>query len=43
MEAEADEPRSAVVRLSLWPHGPLDEPIAVADYHGRWLEWRGIV
>ncbi len=43
MEAEADEPRGATVRLSLWPHGPLDEPIAVADYHGRWLEWRGIV
>ena len=42
MEAEAEEPRGAVVRLSLWPHGPLDEPIALADYHGRWLEWRGI-
>ncbi|MGO8834551.1 MAG: DUF2332 domain-containing protein [Roseiarcus sp.] len=42
MEAEAGEPRGAMVRLSLWPHGPLDEPVAVADYHGRWLEWRGI-
>jgi hypothetical protein len=42
MEAEAGEKRGAVVRLSLWPHGPVDEPIAVADFHGRWLEWRGI-
>ncbi len=42
MEAEAGEKRGAVVRLSLWPQGPVDEPIAVADFHGRWLEWRGI-
>ena len=42
MEAEAGEKRGAVVRLSLWPHGPVDEAIAVADFHGRWLEWRGI-
>lgn len=42
MEAEAGEKRGAVVRLSLWPQGPVDEAIAVADFHGRWLEWRGI-
>jgi hypothetical protein len=42
MEGEAAEPRGAVLRLSLWPHGPHDAPLAVADYHGRWLEWRGM-
>lgn len=42
MEAEAGEKRGAMVRLSLWPHGVVDEPIAVADFHGRWLEWRGV-
>ncbi|WP_158815698.1 DUF2332 domain-containing protein [Methylocapsa sp. S129] len=42
MEAEADERRGARVRLSLWPQGPVDELLAVADFHGRWLEWRGV-
>ena len=42
MEAEAGEMRGAVVRLSLWPQGPVDASIAVVDFHGRWLEWRGI-
>jgi hypothetical protein len=41
MEAEAEEPRGAVLRLSLWPHGPLDEKLAVASFHGQWIEWRG--
>lgn len=43
MEAEADERRGAVLRLSLWPHGPIDAPLALVDFHGRWLEWRGLV
>jgi hypothetical protein len=41
LEAEAEERRGAVLRLSLWPHGPLDEAIAVASFHGQWIEWRG--
>jgi hypothetical protein len=43
MEAEADERRGAVLRLSLWPDGPIDQALAVVDFHGRWLEWRGFV
>jgi hypothetical protein len=40
LEAEADEPRGAILRLSLWPHGPVDERLAVASFHGQWIEWR---
>ena len=42
LEAEADQPRGAVLRLSLWPRGLVDAPLAVADFHGRWIEWRGL-
>ena len=41
MEAEAEEPRGAVLRLSLWPHGPVDHALALAAFHGQWIEWRG--
>jgi hypothetical protein len=41
LEAEADEPRGAILRLSLWPHGPVDERLALASFHGHWIEWRG--
>jgi hypothetical protein len=40
MEAESDEPAGAVLRLSLWPQGPIDEKLALASFHGQWLEWR---
>jgi hypothetical protein len=43
MEAEAEERRGALLRLSLWPRGPIDAALALADFHGRWLEWRGVV
>ena len=43
MEGEADERRGALLRLSLWPHGPVDEALALVNYHGRWLEWRSLV
>jgi len=43
LEAEADERRGARLRLSLWPHGPVDALLALADFHGQWLEWRGSV
>jgi hypothetical protein len=43
MEAETDERRGALLRLSLWPHGPVDEALALVDFHGRWLEWRSLV
>jgi len=39
-EAEAEERRGAVLRLSLWPNGPVDEVLAVASFHGQWIEWR---
>jgi hypothetical protein len=42
MEAEADEPRGAVLRLSLWPHGPVDEKLALASFHGQWIDWRAV-
>jgi hypothetical protein len=41
MEAEANEPRGALLRLSLWPNGPVDEKLAVASFHGQWIEWGG--
>lgn len=41
MEAEAEERAGAILRLSLWPHGPVDEKLALASFHGQWLEWRG--
>jgi hypothetical protein len=41
LEAEAEERRGAVLRLSLWPHGPVDEVLALASFHGQWIEWRG--
>jgi hypothetical protein len=43
LEAEADERRGARLRLSLWPHGPVDALLGLADFHGQWLEWRGVV
>ncbi len=42
LEAERDERRGAVLRLSLWPHGPIDEELALASFHGQWIEWRGV-
>ena len=41
MEAEADYNKGAVLRLSLWPHGPVDALLAYASYHGQWVEWQG--
>jgi hypothetical protein len=40
LEAEAEERRGAVLRLSLWPDGPVDEILALASFHGQWIEWR---
>jgi hypothetical protein len=40
MEAEPEEPRGATLRLSLWPKGPIDAKLAVASFHGQWIEWR---
>jgi hypothetical protein len=40
LEAEAEERRGAVLRLSMWPDGPVDEVLALASYHGQWIEWR---
>jgi hypothetical protein len=40
LEAEAEERRGAVLRLSLWPDGPVDEVLALASFHGQWIEWR---
>ena len=42
-KAEAEERRGAMLRLSLWPQGPVDEALAVVDFHGRWLEWRSVI
>jgi hypothetical protein len=42
MEAEAGERRGAVLRLSLWPDEIIDAPLAVVDFHGRWIEWTGL-
>ncbi len=42
LEAEAGERRGAMLRLSLWPHGPIDEALALASFHGQWIEWRRI-
>lgn len=38
-EAEAEERRGAVLRLSLWPGGPVDQRLALASFHGAWIEW----
>ena len=43
LEAEAEERRGAVLRLSLWPDGPVDEVLAVASFHGQWIEWQAAV
>jgi len=43
LEAEAEERRGAVLRLSLWPDGPVDEFLAVASFHGQWIEWQAAV
>ena len=40
LEAEAEEHRGAVLRLSMWPDEPVDEILALASFHGQWLEWR---
>jgi len=42
LEAGAEERRGAILRLSLWPHGPIDEKLALASFHGQWIEWRGV-
>ena len=42
LEAEAEERRGAILRLSLWPHGPIDETLALASFHGQWIEWHGV-
>jgi hypothetical protein len=41
LESEEGERRGAVLRLSLWPNGPIDKPLAVASFHGAWIEWTG--
>jgi hypothetical protein len=43
LEAEAEERRGAVLRLSLWPDGPVDEVLALASFHGQWIEWQAAV
>jgi hypothetical protein len=40
LRLEAEEHRGAVLRLSLWPDEPVDEVLAVASFHGRWIEWQ---
>lgn len=40
LEAEPEETRGAVLRLSLWPDGPVDEVLALASFHGQWIEWQ---
>jgi hypothetical protein len=32
--------RGTVLRLSLWQGGPVDEGLALAGFHGQWIEWR---
>jgi len=39
MEADA-APNGAAITLQLWPTGEKQE-IGRADFHGRWVEWRG--
>jgi hypothetical protein len=39
LEAEAEETRGAALRLSLWPQGPVDKKLALASFHGQWIEW----
>jgi hypothetical protein len=38
-EAESKARGGAILRLSLWPHGPVDEELAAASFHGQWIEW----
>lgn len=38
-EAESKERGGAILRLSLWPRGPVDAELAVASFHGQWIEW----
>jgi len=40
LEAESGLPHGAALRLSLWPDGPVDALIGVADFHGGWFERR---
>ena len=40
MESE-DRADGAVIRLTMWPGGPV--PLGRADYHGRWVRWEGPV
>ena len=40
LRLEAEERRGAVLRLSLWPDGRVDEVLAVASFHGQWIEWQ---
>jgi hypothetical protein len=39
-EANAKTRGGAVLRLSLWPDGPVDQELASASFHGQWIEWR---
>jgi len=42
LEAESEEKRGAVLRLSIWPDGPVDAKLAVASFHGAWIDWQGV-
>jgi hypothetical protein len=38
---EGDDGRGASVSLTTWPSGQAHE-VARADFHGRWIEWKGL-
>jgi hypothetical protein len=39
---EADGQRDgAALTVRLWPHAPTARLLARADFHGRWVDWRG--
>jgi hypothetical protein len=39
---EADGRRDGgALTVRLWPHAPQPETLARADFHGRWVDWRG--
>lgn len=39
---EADGRRDgAALTMRLWPHAPEPQVLARADFHGRWVDWRG--
>ncbi|MDR6103325.1 hypothetical protein QE369_003522 [Agrobacterium larrymoorei] len=43
LQMEGDgQPRGAALTLQMWPTGEKQE-IGRADFHGRWVEWRGWV